>query len=94
MLAKFLLKRQLATLRILEDKRTQTSCIIAAEQVALKQEAIRGLGTGEGLLLSFAAGCAASIAVRHGAKMSGLRHFPISQLVALLSVIAQLKAAK
>tara|TARA_R100001377_G_scaffold35689_1_gene19723 strand:+ start:682 stop:966 length:285 start_codon:yes stop_codon:yes gene_type:complete len=94
MLHNYLLRKEKIRLRGLVDKRARTSCIIAAEQAALKQEALRGLGTGEGLLLSFAAGCVASITVKHGGKALSLRHFPLSQVLALLSLFGQLKGSK
>lgn len=93
MLHKFLLRRELAKLRELEQRREYTTCIIKAEQVALEQEAIRGMASKEGLLLSFAAGCAASLAIRYGPSAANLRHFPLSQVLALVSLVAQLKRA-
>ena len=93
MLYQYLLKEELTKLQDLELKRARTSCIIKAEQKALKQEAIRGLGTGEGLLVSFTAGCAASLTVKHGANAVKLRHFPLSQVLALASLYSQLKGA-
>ena len=94
MLYKYLLKKELVKLQELEIERARSSTIIKAEQVALKQEALRSLGTAEGLLLSFAAGCAASLTVKHGAKAANLRHLPVSQVLALVSLFAQLKGAK
>ena len=94
MLYQYLLKDERAKLYELERKRARTSCIIKAEQQAFKQEAIRGLGTGEGLLLSFTAGCAASLTVKHGAKVTKLRHFPLSQVLALASLFGQLKGVE
>lgn len=91
MLYKFLLRREHAKLRALEKRRERTSCIIKAEQVALQQEVLRGMGTGEGLLLSFAAGCAVGLTMKHGAKAAKLRHFPLSQVLALVSLFVQLK---
>ena len=93
MLYKYLLREEHAKLQALELQRARTSCIIKAEQLALKQEALRGLGTGEGLLLSFTAGCAAGLTVKHGAKAAKLRHFPLSQVLALVSLFGQLKGA-
>jgi hypothetical protein len=93
MLYKYLLKKEHARLRELEIERARSSTIIKAEQMALKQEALRSLGTGEGLLLSFVAGCAASLSVKHGAKAANLRHLPLSQALALVSLISQLRSA-
>lgn len=91
MLHKYLLKKERSNLRELENKRARTSSIIKAEQAALKQETLRGLGTGEGLLLSFVAGCAASLTVKHGGKAASLSHFPLSKVLGLVSLFAQLK---
>jgi hypothetical protein len=91
MLYKYLLKKELVKLQELEIERARSSTIIKAEQVALKQEALRSLGTGEGLLLSFVAGCAASFTVKHGAKAAKLRNLPVSQVLALVSLFTQLK---
>lgn len=93
MLHKLLLRSEHAKLRELQRRRAHTACIIEAEQMALKQEAIRGLGTGEGLLFSFAAGCAASLTIKHGAKAANLRHFPLSKVLGLASLFAQLRGA-
>lgn len=93
MLHNYLLKNERARLKELENKRMRTTSIIKAEQVALKQEAIRGLGTSEGLLFSFAAGCAASLTVKHGSRAISLRHFPLSQVLGLVSLFAQLKGS-
>ena len=91
MLHKYLLRKELAKLQELEDRRVRTSSIIKAEQVALKQVAIRSIGSGEVLLLSFAAGCALRIAVKHGVKITSLRHLPISRVLGLIGLIGQLK---
>lgn len=91
MLHKYLLKKERANLVELENKRARTWCIIKAEQAALKQETMRGLGTGEGLLISFVAGCAASLTVKHGGKALSLGRIPLSQVLGLVSLFAQLK---
>tara|TARA_R110001592_G_scaffold9323_3_gene49653 strand:- start:2079 stop:2363 length:285 start_codon:yes stop_codon:yes gene_type:complete len=91
MLHKYLLKKERANLSALESKRARTWTIIKAEQTALKQETMRGLGTGEGLLFSFVAGCAASLTVKHGGKALSLRRFPLSQVLGLASLFAQLR---
>lgn len=91
MLHKYLLKKERANLSALESKRARTWTIIKAEQTALKQETMRGLGTGEGLLFSFVAGCAASLTVKHGGKALSLRRFPLSQVLGLVSLFAKLR---
>lgn len=94
MLYKYLLKEEHAKLQELERKRARTSCIIKAEQMALKQETIRSLGTGEGLLISFTAGCAARLIVKHGAAVPSLKHLPLSQILALASLFGRFKRAE
>ena len=94
MLHRYLLKKEHANLAQLEDKRARTWCIIKAEQAALKQETRRGLGTGEGLLISFVAGCAVSLTVKHSGKVLSLRRFPLSQVLSLVSLLAQLKGSE
>lgn len=91
MLYKLLLNEQFSKLKALEEKRDNTACIIEAEQAALKQEAKRAIGTAEGLLFVLAAGFAASLTMRQGAKAFRLRHLPLSQVLALVSLVAQLK---
>lgn len=93
MLHKYLLKKERANLIELGNKRARTWSIIKAEQVALKQETMRSLGTGEGLLLSFVAGCAASLTVKHGGKAFSLRRFPLSQVLGLVSLFAQFEGS-
>lgn len=93
MLHNFLLKKERAKLRELELTRARTSVIIKAEQLALQKETIRGLGTGEGILFSFVAGCVTSLTVRHGTKALNLRHFPLSKVLTVVSLVAQLKGA-
>lgn len=94
MLHNFLLKKERTKLRELGLTRARTSVIIKAEQLALRKETIRGLGTGEGILFSFAAGCVSSLTVKHGAKALNLRHFPLSQVLTMVSLFAQLKGAQ
>lgn len=94
MLHKYLLRNERAKLLELERQRARTSEIINAEQVALKQEVFRSLGTGKGLLLIFAAGCATGLTVRHGAKVGKLRHFPLSQALALISLFGQFRGVE
>lgn len=87
MLFDLLLKDEYARLETLEQTRQWNRLLIIKEQADLKRDVLRELGTGKGMLVSFTAGCAASLTFEQRDRLSLLKRISISQIAAIISLL-------